>query len=180
MSIARSKRTRKSCGHLNGVGQPREAFTDTFIYSPQVCWYHHVSRADCNPREFMDQSSLGEARRSFLRTFFGYLTSALCFLHDNRIRRKDTKPQNVLVKAHHVLLTDFGNSTTSGPTPLTPRYCALEVSDYSRRNSLSDIWSLGCVFFEMWTVLRAETVQEMLGHLEPSGSMSSCCHLNYA
>ncbi|OCK91684.1 uncharacterized protein K441DRAFT_573417, partial [Cenococcum geophilum 1.58] len=136
--------------------------------------------ADCNPREFMDQSSLGEARRSFLRTFFGYLTSALCFLHDNRIRRKDTKPQNVLVKAHHVLLTDFGNSTTSGPTPLTPRYCALEVSDYSRRNSLSDIWSLGCVFFEMWTVLRAETVQEMLGHLEPSGSMSSCCHLNYA
>jgi len=80
----------------------------------------------------MDQSSLKEAQRSFLRIFFGYLTSALCFLHDNRIRRKDIKPQNVLVKAHHVLLTDFGvsldwtdlgNSTTSGPTPLTPRYC---------------------------------------------------------
>jgi serine/threonine protein kinase len=143
--------------------------------------------ADCDLKEFLARAPLPDEQQSFLRTFFGCLTSALYFLHTNRIRHKDIKPQNVLVKAHQVFLTDFGvsldwtelgHSTTCGPTLTTPRYCAPEVANHSPRNSLSDVWSLGCVFLEIWTVLRGQTVSAMVGHLEQRGSMSSCYHLN--
>ena len=107
--------------------------------------------ADCNLKEFLEIEIIGSEervseRRSFLRTFFGCLTSALCYLHEHRVRHKDIKPQNVLVKGHGVLLTDFGisfdwteagKSTTSGDTVRTPRYCAPEVANCLPRNSSS-------------------------------------------
>lgn len=66
--------------------------------------------ADYNLNDFMARASLSSGERSFLRTFFGCLASALCYLHENKIRHKDIKPQNVLVKGHQVFLTDFGIS----------------------------------------------------------------------
>jgi hypothetical protein len=43
--------------------------------------------ADCNLHEFLLRP-LDDGEKSLLRTFFGCLTSALCFLHDSRIRHK--------------------------------------------------------------------------------------------
>lgn len=143
--------------------------------------------ADCNLREFLDASPLSVENLSLLRTFFGCLTAALCYLHENRIRHKDIKPQNVLVKGHQVFLTDFGisldwtelgHSTTSGPTIRSPRYCAPEVADDSPRNSSSDIWSLGCIFLEMWTVLIGETVAALLAYLEKTDERETRYYLN--
>jgi serine/threonine protein kinase len=143
--------------------------------------------ADCNLREFLDVSPLSMENLSLLRTFFGCLTAALCYLHENRIRHKDIKPQNVLVKGHQVFLTDFGisldwtelgHSTTSGPTIRSPRYCAPEVADDSPRNSSSDIWSLGCIFLEMWTVLIGETVAALLAYLEKTDEQETRYYLN--
>jgi serine/threonine protein kinase len=45
-----------------------------------------------------------------LRSFFGCLAGALDFLHKDKIRHRDIKPQNILVKGSHVYLTDFGIS----------------------------------------------------------------------
>ncbi|PVH99328.1 hypothetical protein DM02DRAFT_435918 [Periconia macrospinosa] len=127
------------------------------------------------------------SRKSFTRSFFGCLTSALSYLHDNTIRHKDIKPQNVLVSQHTIYLTDFGisldwseigHSTTTGPTPKTARYCAPEVSEYEPRNTSSDMWSLGCVFLEIWTVLKGETVANLHAFLEANLTLSSCYHLN--
>lgn len=107
--------------------------------------------ADCNLKEFLDIRDMSIARKPFLRTFFRYLTAALSYLHENCIRHKDIKPANVLVKDHHVYLTDFGisldwnelgQSTTSGPTIKTPRYCAPEVADYCPRNSASGVYTV--------------------------------------
>jgi len=44
---------------------------------------------------------------------------------------------------------------------MTPRYCAPEVADYLPRSYPSDIWSLGCVFLEMLSVVKGETVECM-------------------
>jgi serine/threonine protein kinase len=143
--------------------------------------------ADCNLREFLDASPLSAENLSLLRTFFGCLTAALCYLHENRIRHKDIKPQNVLVKGHQVFLTDFGisldwtelgHSTTSGPTIRSPRYCSPEVADDSSRNSSSDVWSLGCIFLEMWTVLVGETVAALLAYLEKTDEQETRYYLN--
>ncbi len=94
-----------------------------------------------------------------LERAFGCLASALAFMHLKKIRHKDIKPQNILVHHGSVIYTDFGysldcsklqRSTTEGrPNALTRRYSAPEVLDFDRRNSLSDVFSLGCVFLEI-------------------------------
>ncbi|KAF2466883.1 uncharacterized protein BDR25DRAFT_235764, partial [Lindgomyces ingoldianus] len=57
-------------------------------------------------------------------------------------------------------------------------YAAPEVSKYALRNSSSDIWSLGCVFLEMWTSLFSVPVASLHDHLEKNGTQSACYHLN--
>ncbi|EON64804.1 NEK protein kinase [Coniosporium apollinis CBS 100218] len=126
--------------------------------------------ADCNLKEYLD-AELTTERRSPLCNFFGCLTSA-----------------NVLVKGgDHVYLTDFGlaldyseagRSTTTAEVVKSPRYCSPELAAYRPRNTASDIWSLGCVFLEMWTVIRERTVTELTAHLESTGSRSNLYYSN--
>jgi serine/threonine protein kinase len=63
-----------------------------------------------------------------------------------------------MLKALNILYTDFGlahdladatGSTTSRITPLSPRYCAPQVTSYESRNRSSDIRGLGCEFLEI-------------------------------
>ena len=103
-----------------------------------------------------------------LRTFFGCLARALEFLHKQNVRHKDTKPGNILVDGGKVLFTDFGlsfdftdvngSTTLSMVNGITPRYCAPEVAMQERRNTSSDVWSLGVVFLEMIVVLKGKTI----------------------
>ena len=143
--------------------------------------------ADTNLQSFMERPDLDERTRSFLRPFFGCLTSALSYLHDNRIRHKDIKPSNILIKHDQVYFTDFGtsldwsgrdNSTTETALPTTPRYCAPEVMAYVERNTASDIWSFGCVFLEMWTVLRNRTIKDLRTHMMTQGTRVEGYHSN--
>jgi len=143
--------------------------------------------ADANLQTFLERADLNENSRSFLRPFFGCLTSALCYLHDNRIRHKDIKPSNVLIKGDQVYFTDFGtaldwsssgSSVTATAAPTTPRYCAPEVMAYTERSSSSDIWSLGCVFLEMWTVLKSRTLEDLGAHMIAHGSCANSYHSN--
>ncbi|KAJ9662256.1 hypothetical protein H2201_006187 [Coniosporium apollinis] len=143
--------------------------------------------ADCNLKQYLD-AGLRKERRSLLRTFFGCLSSAVRYLHENKVRHKDIKPQNILVKGgDHVYLTDFGlslnwseadGSTTTAETTKTPRYSAPELAANLPRNTASDIWSLGCVFLEIWTVINGCTVADLTAHLESTGSRSTRYHLN--
>ncbi|KAF2143346.1 uncharacterized protein K452DRAFT_307490 [Aplosporella prunicola CBS 121167] len=122
-------------------------------------------------------------RKACLRAFFGCLANALWYLHKNHVRHKDIKPMNILVKGTNVYFTDFGTArqwegegdgSTSGlDTERTPRYCAPEVGDRDRRGKPSDIWSLGCVFLEMATVLNNESVIDFRGFLETNGTQRS-------
>ncbi|KAF1832875.1 kinase-like protein [Decorospora gaudefroyi] len=125
--------------------------------------------ADCDLRIFLDSKATLH-RCNLLRRFYGCLTKAVQYLHTNRIRHKDIKPQNILVKGMKVLITDFGTAldwseesgaTTSGrPGPIAINYIAPEVAERESRNESSDIWSLGCVFIEMTTVLKGHTNEQ--------------------
>jgi serine/threonine protein kinase len=56
---------------------------------------------------------------------------------------------------------NLSRSTTTADSGKTLVYAAPEVAQYEKRNTSADVWSLGCVFLEMVTVLKGETVAGM-------------------
>jgi serine/threonine protein kinase len=141
------------------------------------------SIAECDLATYLLMACTRPEWHATLRTFFGCLTTALCYLHDEEIRHRDIKPQNILVYKASVLLTDFGLSrealdTTYGPTAATSRYQAPEVAALERRNETADVWSLGCVFLEMLTALQGHDVEWLKSYYEEQGTHSSHPHAN--
>ena len=58
---------------------------------------------------------------------------------------------------------DAGRSTTTGyPQGMTRRYCAPEVIECGSRNSKSDVFSLGCVFIEIYLALADDAEHDQI------------------
>lgn len=98
--------------------------------------------------------SFGEEKTQIL-TFD--LVSALYYLHSHRILHRDLKPQNILLdKNQRAKLCDFGfaRNMTMGTHVLTsvkgtPLYMSPEVLYSQPYDHLADIWSLGCIIYEV-------------------------------
>lgn len=132
--------------------------------------------ADASLKDMLDNASvplLIEDSIS-LRQWFGCLASALAYLHEQCIRHKDIKPSNILLNSGTVYLCDFGiskdwtgsNPTTEGPSYLTRGYCSPEVWRKGLRNDASDVWSLGRVFCDMFTILVGRPLDELLRRID--------------
>jgi serine/threonine protein kinase len=117
------------------------------------------------------EQPLPDSDISTLRHAFCCLATALAYLHEQRVRHKDIKPGNILLSEGRVYLCDFGiardwskaeNSTTEGDVmKFTRRYCAPEVFERDPRNTKSDIWSLGCVYLEIVSVVKGYPMEEV-------------------
>lgn len=120
--------------------------------------------AEHNLEDYLENFEADSKSESLLAGFFGCLATALTHLHYvEDVRHKDIKPQNILVHGQNILFTDFGmaldcdelgRTTTNQEKLRSPIYCAPEAAQERPRNTRSDVWSLGCVFLEMATVLR--------------------------
>lgn len=105
---------------------------------------------------------------------FGCLSLGLAFMHVRNIRHKDIKPQNILVHHERLIFTDFGASldfsngraTSEGrPSIWTRRYAPPGVLEYESRDPNADVFSLGCVFIEMFCALALiESFDQELTH----------------
>lgn len=127
---------------------------DAFLYE---------CREEAEERGAFGNETLDQTKIAILQRAFGCLANGLEFMHQRRVRHKDIKPRNILIHQGLVLYTDFGysldssqsddNTTTRYSEILNRRYSAPEVLQHEPRNSSSDIFSLGCVFIEMLSVL---------------------------
>ncbi|KAI9812735.1 MAG: hypothetical protein M1827_004491 [Pycnora praestabilis] len=119
--------------------------------------------------------------RRHLTDAFQCLSNALHYIHSQGIKHMDIKPKNILVKGGPTgewtiptkfYITDFDiaravqnseDSRTNGWTACTRMYCSPEVAaDEVSRGRSSDIFSMGCVFLEMMTVIVGKTREHFM------------------
>jgi len=86
--------------------------------------------------------------------------SALNYAHEQGIVHRDIKPENILLSGEHSLVADFGIAraandasgqklTQTGMAVGTPVYMAPEQSTGDQVGPTADIYSLGCMLYEM-------------------------------
>jgi serine/threonine protein kinase/N-acetylneuraminic acid mutarotase len=114
-----------------------------------------------NLRQVVDQGELDLDRIQRITTA---VASALDAAHERGLVHRDVKPANILISGEgeheHVYLTDFGltkrlgsagSLTRTGAWVGTPDYVAPEQIQAAPVDGRADIYSLGCVLYEMLT-----------------------------
>ena len=121
--------------------------------------------------EYADNGDLSEEIRKSLNNnqhfdedkilnWFVQICLALKHLHDRKILHRDLKNQNIfLLKDNTAKLGDFGiakmlssTSQMSNTAIGTPYYLSPEICQGKAYNMKSDVWSLGCILYELCTL----------------------------
>lgn len=129
-------------------------------------FYEEASRSLCIVMEYCDNGDLQSLVNSHkdkgtfipehdIWSYFQQLLRGLVVLHNNRIVHRDIKCANVFLnKEGKVKLGDLNVSKVAKLGLLktqtgTPYYASPEIWQDKHYDSKSDIWSLGCVIYEL-------------------------------
>ncbi|KAF9646117.1 kinase-like protein [Thelephora ganbajun] len=119
----------------------------------------------------------GRFNENVTKSFTSQILDGLDYLHSKGIIHRDLKADNILVEEFGFCkITDFGISKRTDDINMIGAYTSMQGSVFwmapevinSKKkgyNSKIDIWSVGCVVFEMWTGERPWSGQEAVAVL---------------
>ncbi|XP_029302313.1 serine/threonine-protein kinase Nek3 [Cottoperca gobio] len=92
--------------------------------------------------------------------WFAQMCAAAEHIHDKRVLHRDLKSKNIFLTDNGIIkLGDFGSACILNSSKAyahtyvgTPYYVAPEIWDNKPYNNKSDVWSLGCVLYELCTL----------------------------
>ena len=98
-----------------------------------------------------------------IMTFFIQIALGVRYIHRRNILHRDLKTKNIFITGDNVIkLGDFGISKVLDSTEAfartvvgTPYYLSPEICEGNAYSKASDVWSLGCVLYEMVTLSHA-------------------------
>ena len=151
----------------------REARAISALNHPNICTLH-----DIGPNYLVMELVEGETLAAKLKSgplpvrtallYASQIAAALVEAHGKGIIHRDLKPGNIMIGKSGVKVLDFGLArmdhqdetiTTSQMIMGTPAYMAPEQREGKPADALSDIYSFGCVLYEMFTGVRVGAPQ---------------------
>src|SRR5579864_1531554 len=149
----------------------REARSIAALNHPNICQLYDVVISKDAPNylvmEFVEGSPLkGPLPLEQALRFAAQICDALDAAHRKGITHRDLKPANIIVTKQGIKLLDFGLArvapgendptlTVAGTVMGTPAYMAPEQWEGKTADARSDLYSFGCVLYEMLTGKRA-------------------------
>ncbi|NWY09982.1 NEK11 kinase, partial [Aphelocoma coerulescens] len=137
---------------------------DSFCIITEYC---EGGDLDFKIQEYKDSGKM--FTQSQVIDWFIQLLLGVDYMHERRILHRDLKAKNIFLKDNLLKIGDFGVSCLlMGSCDLattftgTPYYMSPEVLKHQGYNTKSDIWSLGCILYEMCCMNHAFTGQNFL------------------
>lgn len=147
----------KHCNILKLKDSYHDRQNQTIYLITELCPYGDLSSLI----RFHKDNNISIDESTIWRILF-QLLSALKYCHDRAFVHRDIKPSNILIKSLNnmeIKLADFGlaksidvlhQSTMVG----TPYYMPPELISEHKYDQSSDLWSVGCLLFELCTLNR--------------------------
>ncbi|KAK5977286.1 Serine/threonine-protein kinase nekl-2 [Trichostrongylus colubriformis] len=137
-------------------------YYDYFVFENQLAIVMQYAEGGTMEKLVQEQKGVNFPESQVLN-YFTQILIALNHIHSKSIVHRDLKTQNILLNRKKTLvkLSDFGISKELTTRSLastvigTPNYLSPEICEGRAYNQKSDLWSLGCVLYELIELKRA-------------------------
>ena len=165
----------------------REARAISSLNHPNICTLHDVG-PNYLVMELVEGETLaarikhGPVPLEMVVRYGGQIASALAEAHAKGIVHRDLKPGNIMIAKSGVKVLDFGLAKSVQDESLTvrqmvmgtPAYMAPEQRQGRPADARSDIYSFGCVLYEMLTGARSGSMRKRLPSAKLERIVSRC------